>query len=101
MPPMSDADVPAALRREVATFLTAARAWANTETVKPDEIQQLCRPYGQRIAEVGGGWGAMAYASWELQLIGIHAPEAHAGGIEKVLEAVRRGWTGIAGWGAG
>jgi len=98
MPPANDADVPKALRREVEAFMTAARTWANTATIEPDEIKALCRPYGQRIAEVGGGWGAMAYAAWKLQLAGMHAPKAHAGGIEKALSAVQLGWAGIAGW---
>jgi hypothetical protein len=126
-PPTTTAEVPAKLQKQVESFLSkAAKTGARIESGKAtrEQMKASLREEGEKVASVGGGWGALSYAFWRLRHDGITTETIHAHNqakqnpelmsielldrvnsermfideLETLLAGALHGWMGIAGW---
>lgn len=126
-PPATTAEVPKKLQKQVESFLSkAAQIGTRIESGKAtrDQVKAGLRKEGEKIAEVGGGWGALSYAFWRLRHDGMAVETIHAheqanqdmslmtvellekfkyermyiDELDNLLAGVLYGWMGIAGW---
>lgn len=126
-PPATTAEVPVKLQKQVGSFLSkAAKIGSSVGSGKAtrDEARACLREEGEKVASVGGGWGALSYAFWRLRHDGITTETIHAHNqakqdpalwseellnrvnsermnikeLETLLVCALHGWAGIAGW---
>lgn len=126
-PPAATADVPKRLQKRVEAFLRKAAQIGERLQAKRttrEQAKDALKEEGIKLADVGGGWGALNYAFWRLRNDGLTVETINAQDramqdmglmthellnkikterlwideLEDLLVDVLYSWTGIAGW---